>query len=748
MNANGTNQIRGRILGLLGVGLLFIVMVVITRGTAADPSATPTTLDFTAGTSVTLPTTTTTSAVTRPATRAPPYFDERGWKGLPPNDLTSRTGSALVLAGDRVLVWGGISRTAPYVRWDGASYLAGRWAPMADNPIIAGVGPVAVWTGRELFVYSGASAAWHPGDNAWRDLAAPTIGTADNGHPLAGVWTGDEVIVVGHRAHSRLASEGNLFVAGYDADLGCCETYPDPPFGLTYGDAFWTGGEMLLIGALLDPESTRKHGDGRAYFGSLDLVSGVWAVHEPPSLENSIPIASTWTGSTLFVIDATGSAARWSPSDGWAPIPRVPLPTGLDCTQRLASVDGRAMTLLCDEAAVWDEVAERWFAFASPESVAWHSNACELLPGVAGRLQAYVICTSYIVGNQFIRIDLSDVEATRYSEPVTLSQWELLPNPAITHPATTTLAWSGDELIYLPGYIDVEDFGGWRYDPATSIMHRIPTPPYRAQGGQVALWTGEELLVSSGPMMVWDPVTLAWRTTNEPPKFSLVPYGAWAAGEAIFYGSVWEPYNAGAAYDPVADTWRTIATGPATVAEGVQVMASSGDEVFMLGNWSGAEGSQSGAVYDPSTDTWRLLPPLPDGLDLEGAVGGFVDGQFVVVGIDGLPWQSDKDPLVVGFSYSPDSGEWRAIAPIRQSVTSPILLPGGMAAVVHVEELALHLPSGTRPDTASIAFYRPSTDTWRYVDGAPASRWGAPLISGDTFVAYLTDEGTVLLHDP
>ena len=48
---------------------------------------------------------------------------------------------------------------------------------------------------------------------------------------------------------------------------------------------------------------------------------------------------------------------------------------------------------------------------------------------------------------------------------------------------------------------------------------------------------------------------------------------------------------------------------------------------------------------------------------------------------------------------------------------------------------------------ATIAIYRPSTDTWRYVDGAPASAWGPTLVSGDTFVAYLTSAGTVLLHN-
>ena len=191
-------------------------------------------------------------------------------------------------------------------------------------------------------------------------------------------------------------------MTSYGPDLGCCATYPDPPFSLTYGEAFWT-------------------------------------VHDPPPITNGIPIASTWTGSALITIGSDGSAARWTPSEGWATIPQVPLLTGLDCTQRLASANGRVVAIVCNEAAVWDELEARWYVIASPESVAWHSNVCELLPGPKGRLEMYVVCTSYLVGNQFIRIDLSAVEATRYSETAVHSQWKLLPNPAATHLDGTTM---------------------------------------------------------------------------------------------------------------------------------------------------------------------------------------------------------------------------------------------------------------------------------------------------------------------
>lgn len=346
-------------------------------------------------------------------------------------------------------------------------------------------------------------------------------------------------------------------MTSYGPDLGCCATYPDPPFSLTYGEAFWT-------------------------------------VHDPPPITNGIPIASTWTGSALITIGSDGSAARWTPSEGWATIPQVPLLTGLDCTQRLASANGRVVAIVCNEAAVWDELEARWYVIASPESVAWHSNVCELLPGPKGRLQMYVVCTSYLVGNQFIRIDLSAVEATRYSETAVHSQWKLLPNPAATHLDGTTMVGAG-------------------------------------------------------------------------------------------------------------------------------------------------------AVYDPATDSWRVLPPIPDEFILFGSFGDFVNDEFIIMGENWKAHPTGSPPLV-GLAYSPLRDAWRTIAGLRDPARDGGRFFGSLAAVRHGEELAVFLPAEYSADTPSIAFYSPSTDSWRYVDGAPATRRERPLISGNTFLAYLAAEGTVLLH--
>jgi hypothetical protein len=73
-----------------------------------------------------------------------------------------------------------------------------------------------------------------------------------------------------------------------------------------------------------------------------------------------------------------------------------------------------------------------------------------------------------------------------------------------------------------------------------------------------------------------------------------------------------------------------------------------------------------------------------------------------------------------------------------------------MSAVEHGDELAVFFP-GT--PVGVIGFYRPASDSWRYVEGAPGDPYTPQLVSGQfddggSFVAYLTRSGTVVLHDP
>lgn len=758
MENGGFDLTSGRVLGPLGVVAVFVVIIVIARGNAADPNVTATALDFTSGTSVTLATT--TSSTTTTTTKEPPPDTSSGtvrtesfaagWQGLHPNNLAERRGFTAVGAGDRMVVWGGVGPIGTSDLSDGASYLAGRWTPIAPSRIVAGIDPVTVWTGSELFVFSTTSAAWNPSTKTWRELAFPPTGQVSSGHPIAGVWMGDELLLIGYRLDPPNI-EDNLFLASYGPALQCCKSYPDPPFSLTYGEAFWTGDEMLLIGALLDPDGNPMTDDGLGRMAGFDPTTETWTEYGAPpltsrGLTDRGRISAAWTGAKLIAFHAGGTAAEWTKDAGWRSLPEPPM-LGDHCRPRTAAVGDDVFAMVCGQAAVWSEAAQRWYSIRGPDTVAWSSTLCIPVVDTTASHIVQVWC-SLDPNNAFWRIDLSKVEATRYSESAILSQWELLPNPAATRLDSTAMVWSGEELLYFSGHgVEVEELRGWGYDPETNTMHGIPDAPNPGRTGQVALWTGDEMLIQRGPTTLWNPITLEWRTADRSPALNASPFTIWTGEEAIFYGSRTEPSNIGAAYDPDTDTWRTIPIGPAAVAVGVQVMVWSGEEVYVLGNRFGGSRFQSGARYNPETDQWRPLPRLLEEYALSGSVGGFVDGEFIVVGVNGNPLEIQGAPVTVSLGYSPKTDTWRTIAPIRQPTAESDALEGSMAAVAHGEELAVYLPGAYYGDATSIAFYRPSTDTWRYVDGAPASAWGPPMMSGDTFVAYLTSEGTVLLHD-
>ncbi|MFV1963264.1 MAG: hypothetical protein ACC658_15700, partial [Acidimicrobiia bacterium] len=512
MSRHDVDLMSGRVLGPIAVVFVFVVLIVVSRVTSTDEASVDTTFAFVNTTSTTVATSTTTQAPTTSTTQptdtpiatAPTLSYAPGWTGLPPNDLEERRGFAAVETGDRIVVWGGVGPTGTSDRSNGASYtfIERRWTPMASSPIVAGADPVAVMTDKELFVYAGAAAAWNPSNNTWRTLAYPSTGNTGGGGPIAGAWTGDQVILVGYRLHPP-NFEDNLFVTSYGPDLGCCESYPDPPFSLTYGEAFWTGDEMLLIGALLDSNGTPKTEDGLGRLAGLDPVSGVWTEYEAPPLTGSgFPgrgrISAAWTGTRLIAWIAWGNAAEWTKDDGWRPLPGPPM-AGDRCRPRTAAVGDDVFAMLCGQAAVWSDAAQLWYSISGPDAVNWSSDLCIPMALTPAGNVVDVWC-SLDPTNAFWRIDLSKVEATRYSEPATLSQWELLPNPAATRLESTAIVWGGDELLYFSGQgTEVEEFRGWGYDPGTKIMHRIPDAPWPGRWGQVALWTGDEMLIQRGP---------------------------------------------------------------------------------------------------------------------------------------------------------------------------------------------------------------------------------------------------------
>jgi hypothetical protein len=113
----------------------------------------------------------------------------------------------------------------------------------------------------------------------------------------------------------------------------------------------------------------------------------------------------------------------------------------------------------------------------------------------------------------------------------------------------------------------------------------------------------------------------------------------------------------GARYDPVADSWTTMATGPAprTFANAVW----TGTRMIL---WGGEipGGGPDGALYDPNTNTWSAMANSPMGPRVFNALA-WTGTQMAVWGGEGRlggPFES------TGALYKPQNNSWTSMSTI------------------------------------------------------------------------------------
>jgi hypothetical protein len=94
------------------------------------------------------------------------------WRTLPPAPITPRRLAAVVWAGDRLLVWGGIrNRAGGRLAYpdDGAAYdpRNNRWRPLAKASVPGRAVPLAVWTGDRAIFIGGMNLGDQPRLGGW-----------------------------------------------------------------------------------------------------------------------------------------------------------------------------------------------------------------------------------------------------------------------------------------------------------------------------------------------------------------------------------------------------------------------------------------------------------------------------------------------------------------------------------------------------------------------------------------------------
>jgi N-acetylneuraminic acid mutarotase len=680
------------------------------------------------------------------------------WQTLPAFAPSPRAGHVAVWTGTEMIIWGG--RGLPEL----STSSGGRYDPVRDSwtptstmnaPIPVSLGARAVWTGREMIVFSfgpeetsrcydpaadfwrtmsasnappistsatviwtgnelivwsgsGTGRRYDPVANVWRNLSSANAPTARTFH--SAVWTGTEMIIWGGEGTGGRLNSG----AHYDpvTDTWKPMSRVQAPAGRSGHSAVWTGKAMVVYGG-----GTAQSLYGVNTGGSYDPVRDTWTA----LATNNTPAArrghvAFWTGTEMLVWGGVGAASpatnpklladggRYDPAENtWAPVASGPLETLAGCS------------------AVW----------TGTEMMIWGGGNADP--------------RSLLTPQQSVREPFSNLGA-RY-HPAT-DEWRPLafaPVGRVSHSAV----WTGDQLIIWGGSIRENNLGsealvhpsGGRFNPASG--HWLPLSALNAptpRNDHQAIWTGAEMVVWGGqgvrsnlfsefdlaPLNTgarYNPATDTWRTmeTNGAPSPRSGFVLAWTDKEAVVFGGRTTPsrdlgyLNTSARYDPQTDSWATMTTVGAPTARQLCSAVWTGKELIIWGGEGPTKGTtigllNTGARYNPSVNQWTPMTTT-------GSPAPRAGHSAIWTGREVIIWGGIKGtgPLS-GARYDPALDRWAILG--RNAPTS---VPYSEAVWTGEEMIVWGGQSATTPGWR----YHPATDTWTRIttQGAPKSRW-------------------------
>jgi hypothetical protein len=261
-----------------------------------------------------------------------------GWARLPEAPIAPRSEYVAVWTGKKMIVWGGYSNPT---YGNGAAYdpATRTWTKMAAGPLAGRDSPVTVWTGKDMLLFGGSGpsgaysdgAAYDPATNTWRKLAPipGALGGNLTGSGSYAVWTGKVMLVWGFFGNGGGAhGGGSLAAATYNPATNSWTTGAVAPAQAPlFGDAFWTGKEMIVWGPSAElPE----HPEGFAYNPATRQWSTLPASPLGRAARDSM--LAVWTGRYLVVGGGDSSpglhkdAAAYDPAtNNWKRLPSAPV---------------------------------------------------------------------------------------------------------------------------------------------------------------------------------------------------------------------------------------------------------------------------------------------------------------------------------------------------------------------------------------------------------------------------------------
>jgi hypothetical protein len=299
-------------------------------------------------------------------------------------------------------------------------------------------------------------------------------------------------------------------------------------------------------------------------------------------------------------------------------------------------------------------------------------------------------------------------------EMVEMPEWPL------TERTSPPSVWTGTELIVWGDGIFGVAGDGAAFDLAQGTWRVIADSPLNPRCCHAVAWTGSEMLVWGGRVgnrfnyegAAYNPVTDAWRRLSVSPAHfdGKDPIMVWTGDEAVVLGvsgnsETSGEYIAAAAYDPVADTWRSLADAPGSVRWGSGAWWT-GDAVVVADVGYDPQFDRA-ARYDMATDRWTMLD-----VGSSAAVVGVPGSNGRVTTFVNLPSDTEAPVQLID-----ESGKLLAALPAFPGDTG-VFGHQIAASGVWVGHEALFEVWNDGPDyqPEQIWALNPSTETWRRLD--------------------------------
>ena len=289
--------------------------------------------------------------------------------------------------------------------------------------------------------------------------------------------------------------------------------------------------------------------------------------------------------------------------------------------------------------------------------------------------------------------------------------------------------------------------------PAEGMWEPLPEAPISARFQHAAVWTGDEMIVvggydggedGEGSAAAYSPATGTWRRLADPPdEVRGAPIAVWTGSEVVAFGGDVDSSTHGAAYDPEADDWRTVAEAPlGALISTFSHAVWTGDQVLVAGflrTGDDDEGTvgRGAALFDPATDEWIELPEAPDTRPFGDAV--WTGDELVFIAHDDGSGSRAPQRMVAS-ALDPEARTWRELpAPPLDVRSQPLVAWSGSEVIVGGGHA--FSDTGMQGTYVDAAAFDPVTDTWRALPDAPA-----PFQGSDRYVDVAVD-GRVIAFD-